>query len=85
MEVFSEIITRDVTEILDLAFQASNCDQAHAVHKPSSYWTRVQVYVSGELAEWLGDKNMSPEVRPLPSGKYKASPYPRRRLLRARI
>ena len=50
--------TSDVTETLDLALQASGCDQAHVVHKPRLLWDNGSSYVSGELAEWLGDKKM---------------------------
>ena len=48
----------DVTETLGLALQASGCDQAHVVHKPRLLSDNGYSYVSGELAEWLGDKKM---------------------------
>jgi transposase InsO family protein len=48
----------DVTETLDLALQAEGCDQAHVVHKPRLLSDNGSSYVSGELAEWLGDKKM---------------------------
>jgi transposase InsO family protein len=47
-----------VTETLELALQASGCDQAHVVHKPRLLSDNGSSYVSGELAEWLGDKKM---------------------------
>ena len=50
--------TRDVTDTLDLALQASGCDQAHVAHKPRLLSDNGSSYVSGELAEWLGDKKM---------------------------
>jgi putative transposase len=50
--------TSDVTETLDLALQASGCDPVHVVHKPRLLWDNGSSYVSGELAEWLGDKKM---------------------------
>jgi transposase InsO family protein len=50
--------TSDVTETLDLALQASGCDQAHVVRKPRLLSDNGSSYVSGELAEWLGDKKM---------------------------
>ena len=50
--------TSDVTETLELALQASGCDQAHVVHKPRLLSDNGSSYVSGELAEWLGDKKM---------------------------
>jgi putative transposase len=48
----------DVIETLDLALQASGCNQAHVVHKPRLLSDNGSSYVSGELAEWLGDKKM---------------------------
>ena len=48
----------DVTETLELALQASGCDQAHVAHKPRLLSDNGSSYVSGELAEWLGDKKM---------------------------
>ena len=41
---------------LDLALQSSSCGQAHVVHKPRLLSDNGASYVSGELAEWLGDK-----------------------------
>ena len=49
---------RQVTDTLNLALQASGCDQAHVVHKPRLLSDNGSSYVSGELAEWLGDKRM---------------------------
>jgi transposase InsO family protein len=63
--------TEDVTDTLDLALEASGCDQVHVVHKPrllnelpiegaigSSPMGDGSSYVSGELAAWLQDKGM---------------------------
>jgi len=50
--------TEDVTDTLDLALQASGCDQVHVVHKPRLLSDNGSSYVSGELAEWLQDKGM---------------------------
>ena len=50
--------TSDVTETLNRALQASGCDQAHVVHKPRLLSDNGSSYVSGEPAEWLGDKKM---------------------------
>ncbi len=62
---------KDVTDTLDLALQASGCDQVHVVHKPrllselpidgangSSPMGDGSSYVSSDLAEWLQDKGM---------------------------
>ena len=48
----------DVTATLDLALQASGCDQVHVEHKPRLLSDNGSSYVSGELAEWLGVKKM---------------------------
>jgi putative transposase len=50
--------TEDVTDTLELALQASGCDQVHVVHKPRLLSDNGSSYVSGELAEWLQDKGM---------------------------
>ncbi len=50
--------TEDVTDTLDLALQASGCDQVPVVHKPRLLSDNGSSYVSGELAEWLDDKGM---------------------------
>ena len=50
--------TKDVTDTLELALLASGCDQVHVVHKPRLLSDNGSSYVSGELAEWLGDKGM---------------------------
>lgn len=50
--------TEDVTDTLDLALQASGCDQVHVVHKPRLLSDNGSSYVSGELAEWLKNKGM---------------------------
>ena len=48
----------DVTDMLDLALQASGCDQVHVAHKPRLLSDNGSSYVSGDLAEWLQDKGM---------------------------
>ncbi len=50
--------TEDVTDTLDLALQASGCDQVHVAHKPRLLSDNGSSYVSGDLAEWLQDKGM---------------------------
>ena len=51
--------TSDVTDTLELALQASGCDQVSVVHKPRLLSDNGASYVSDELADWLGDKGMS--------------------------
>ena len=51
--------TSDVTDTLELALQASGCDQVSVVHKPRLLSDSGASYVSGELADWLDDKDMS--------------------------
>jgi transposase InsO family protein len=48
----------DVTDTLDLALQASGCDQVHVVHKPRLLSDNGSSNVSGDLAEWLKDKGI---------------------------
>jgi len=48
----------DVTDTLELALQASGCDQAHVVHKPRLLSDNGASYISGDLADWLEDKGM---------------------------
>ena len=51
--------SRDVTETLELALQASGGDQADAVHKPRLLSDNGSSYISGNLADWLTDNQMS--------------------------
>jgi len=48
----------DVTDTLELALQASGCDQVTVQHKPRLLSDNGASYVSGELADWLGSQNM---------------------------
>lgn len=48
----------DVTDTLDLALQASGCDQATVLHKPRLLSDNGASYISGELADWLEDRQM---------------------------
>jgi len=48
----------DVTDTLELALEASGCDQANVLHKPRLLSDNGPSYVAGELAEYLADKNM---------------------------
>lgn len=48
----------DVTETLDLALQASGCDQVDVVHKPRLLSDNGSSYVSTDLPEWLQNKGM---------------------------
>jgi transposase InsO family protein len=48
----------DVTDTLNMALQASGCDQVHVVHKPRLLSDNGSSYVSGDLADWLQDKGM---------------------------
>jgi len=50
--------TGDVTDTLDLALQASGCDQATVLHKPRLLSDNGASYISGELADWLDDQQM---------------------------
>jgi len=48
----------DVTDTLELALQASGCDQANVLHRPRLLSDNGASYISGDLAEWLDDKGM---------------------------
>ena len=55
----SGMTSRDVTETLELALQASGCNQADVVHKPRLLSDNGSSYISGELADWIEDNEMS--------------------------
>ena len=58
----------DVTDTLELALQASGCDQAHVRHKPRLLSDNGSSYISGDLAEWLDEQEDHPYPWcPLPS------------------
>jgi putative transposase len=48
----------DVTDTLEMALEASGCDQATVRHKPRLLSDNGSYYISGELADWLGDRRM---------------------------
>ena len=48
----------DVTDTLELALEASGCDQATVVHKPRLLSDNGSSYVAGDLADFLEDKGM---------------------------
>lgn len=48
----------DVTDTLEMALETSGCDQALVRHKPRLLSDNGSCYISGELAEWLGDRRM---------------------------
>lgn len=48
----------DVTDTLDLALDASGCDQAMVVHKPRLLSDNGSSYVAADLADYLDDKGM---------------------------
>jgi putative transposase len=54
----STMMTSDVTDTLELALQASGCDQARIIHKPRLLSDNGPSYVSAELADYLNDKGM---------------------------
>ena len=48
----------DVKETLELALQASGCDQVNVIHRPRLLSDNGASYISGDLAKWLGDNGM---------------------------
>ncbi len=55
----SGMTSHHVTETLELAMQASGCDQVEIVHKPRLLSDNGSSYISGELADWIEDNEMS--------------------------
>jgi len=55
----STMKTSDVTETLNMALEASGCDQAHVIHKPRLLSDNGASYISGELADYIKDNDMS--------------------------
>jgi len=49
---------QDVTDTLELALQASGCDQANVVHRPRLLSDNGSSYIAGDLADWLGKQDM---------------------------
>ena len=49
----------DVTATLELALEASGCDQATVVHRPRLLSDNGSSYVAGDLAVWLDERNMT--------------------------
>ena len=50
--------TEDVTDTLEMALQASGCDQVNVVHRPRLLSDNGASYIFGNLAEWLDDNGM---------------------------
>ena len=48
----------DVTDTLELALEASGCDQVAVQHNPRLLSDNGASYISGELAEWLNEQGM---------------------------
>jgi transposase InsO family protein len=48
----------DVTDTLEMALQASGCDHANILHRPRLLSDNGSSYISGDLADWLGDNGM---------------------------
>ena len=49
----------DVTDTLDMALEASGCDQIKAMHKPRLLSDNGTNYIAGELAEYIEAQKMS--------------------------
>ena len=56
----------DVTDTLEMALQASGCNQANVVHKPCLLSDNGSSYIAGDLADYLDDKGME-HVRGAPN------------------
>lgn len=55
----SSMKTSDVTDTLDMALEASGCDQANVKHKPRLLSDNGSSYISEDLAEYINDNGMS--------------------------
>jgi len=55
----SSMKTSDVTDTLNMALQASGCDQANVSHKPRLLSDNGSSYISEDLAEYIKDNGMS--------------------------
>jgi putative transposase len=64
---------QDVTDTLTLALKASGLDKASVVHRPRLLSDNGSSYISGELAQWLGNRKMkhirSAPHHPMTQGK----------------
>jgi putative transposase len=50
---------QDVTDTLELALRTSGLEQAKVAHRPRLLSDNGSSYISGELANWLGDRQMA--------------------------
>jgi putative transposase len=55
----SNMKTCDVTDTLNMALEASGCDQANVVHRPRLLSDNGASYISGELADYIKENGMS--------------------------
>ena len=55
----STMRAEDVTDTLDMALEASGCDQAHVRHKPRLLSDNGPSYIAGELADYIEANSMS--------------------------
>jgi putative transposase len=49
----------DVTETLNLALKAAGLDQVHVIHRPRLLSDNGSSYISGDLADWLGEHKIT--------------------------
>lgn len=50
--------SEEVTDTIELALEASGCDQAVVRHKPRLLSDNGSFYISGDLVEWLEGRSM---------------------------
>ena len=48
----------DVTTTLEMALKASGCDRAAVAHKPRLLSDNGSIYIAGDLADWLDERDM---------------------------
>jgi putative transposase len=49
----------EVTETLNLALKAAGLDQVHVIHRPRLLSDNGSSYISGDLADWLGEHKIT--------------------------
>src|SRR5262249_56156866 len=58
LEAVRQYAAEEVTATLDLALRASGLDQATPADRPRLLSDNGSSYVAGDLAKWLGDRNI---------------------------
>jgi putative transposase len=60
-------------DVTDTALKASGCDQTKIVHRPRLLSDHGSSYIAGDLASWLGDRNVTDASLRLPGSEPSSS------------